>query len=254
MGGAPAVVPLLLFGATGRMGRAIRAALDGASPAGMALRACAARGRDETACPDGCAWLAPEAIAARLASLPPDTVVIDVSLAAGTETLLGALEAAPRALVSATTGLSAETEARIAKLAARAPVLRARNLSPGIAVLSALLRALPPGARALYDADVVEHHHAAKKDAPSGTAVALAELLHGVGTERRSGGIATHSIRGGTAPGTHEVVLSGEGEVLTLGHWVHDRAVFARGALRAARFLHGRKTGLYSFEDALTEA
>jgi 4-hydroxy-tetrahydrodipicolinate reductase len=254
VGGASAVVPLLLFGATGRMGRAIRAALDGASPPQMALRACAARGRDDAACPGGCAWLAIDALPAGLASLASDTVVIDVSLAAGTETLLDALEAAPRALVAATTGLSAASEARIATLAARVPVLRARNLSPGIAVLSALLRAIPEGARGLYDVDVVEHHHAAKKDAPSGTAVALAELLGGIGTERRPGGIATHSIRGGTAPGTHEVVLSGEGEVLTLGHWVHDRAVFARGALRAARFLHGRKPGLYSFEDALAQA
>src|SRR5512132_3842902 len=176
------------------MGRAIRAALDGSPrPDGLALRACAARGRDDAACPEGCDWLAPDALAAGLAPLPSDLVVIDVSLAAGTETLLGALEATPRALVAATTGLSAATEARIAKLAVRAPVLRARNLSPGIAVLAALLRAIPEGARALYDADVVEHHHAAKKDAPSGTAVALAELLRGVGTERRPGGVATHS-------------------------------------------------------------
>ena len=252
MGGERAVVPILLFGATGRMGRAICDALP-AFPE-VALRACVARGHDGAACPEDCAWLAPDALTRSegLASLPSDLVVVDVSLASGTDALLDALESAPRRLVSATTGLSQDTEARIARLATRAAVLRARNLSPGIAVLSQFLRALPSGARALYDADVREHHHAAKKDAPSGTAIALAELLAGVGTPRRPGGVHTHSIRGGTAPGTHEVVLSGEGEVLTLGHWVHDRGVFARGALRAARFLHGAKPGLYSFEDALS--
>lgn len=241
------------------MGRAIRAAIGAAGPSAeppISLRGCVARSHDGEPHPEGCVWFGPDALVRPegLASLPSDLVVIDVSLAPGTERLLDALEAAPRALVACTTGLSSAVEDRIATLASRAPVLRARNLSPGIAVLSALLRAIPKGARGLYDADVVEHHHAAKKDAPSGTAIALGELLRGVGTERRPGGIATHSLRGGTAPGTHEVVLSGEGEVLTLAHLVHDRAVFARGALRAARFLHGRKPGLYSFEDALTEA
>ena len=252
MDGERAVVPILLFGATGRMGRAICDALP-AFPE-VALRACVARAHDGGACPEGCAWLGPDALTRPegLASLPADLVVVDVSAAAGTEWLVAALEGMPRALVAATTGLSADLERRVAALASRVPVLRSRNLSPGIAVLSALLRALPAGAREIYDADVKEHHHAAKKDAPSGTAIVLAELLEGVGTERRPGGVQTHSIRGGTAPGTHEVVLSGEGEVLTLGHWVHDRGVFARGALRAARFLHGAKPGLYSFEDALS--
>jgi 4-hydroxy-tetrahydrodipicolinate reductase len=252
VGGERAVVPILLFGATGRMGRAICDALPAFPEIG--LRACVARRHDGAACPDGCVWLAPDGLtrAEGLASLPSDLVVIDVSLAAGTSALVSALESAPRRLVAATTGLSPDAEARISKLATRVAVLRAKNLSPGIAVLSQLLRALPSGVRALYDADVLEHHHAAKKDAPSGTAIALAELLEGVGTERRPGGVQTHSVRGGTAPGTHEVVLSGEGEVLTLTHWVHDRAVFARGALRAARFVHGAKPGLYSFEDALS--
>jgi 4-hydroxy-tetrahydrodipicolinate reductase len=233
------------------MGRAICAALDGDE--GFALLACAARTRDDAACPPGCAWITPDSLASPdgLATLPADLVVIDVSVAAGTERLLGILESSPRALVAATTGLAPAAEKRIEALAKRAPVLRSRNLSLGIAVLSAWLRALPAGARAAYDADVVEHHHAAKKDAPSGTALALGALLEGVGTARRAGGIQTHSIRGGTAPGTHEIVLSGEGEILTIGHTVLDRAVFARGALRAARFLHGKSPGLYSFEDAL---
>ena len=233
------------------MGRAIRDACTASEASGtVALRACSARGRDDRACPEGCAWIEPGALEKELRALPEDLVILDVSSAEGTGVMVDALERTPRGLVAATTGLGAALEKRVAKLATRAPVLRSRNLSPGIAVLSALLRALPNGAHAIYDADVVEHHHAAKKDAPSGTAAALAELLAGVGTHRRPGGVQLHSLRGGTTPGTHEVVLSGEGEVLTLAHRVHDRAVFARGALRAARFLHGKPPGLYSFEDA----
>lgn len=234
------------------MGRAIRAALAGAPE--FSLRACVARGQDEELepRPDGCVWVRSEALPETLSSLPPDLVVIDVTLATGTEHLLDVLERTPRALVAATTGLTPATEARIEMLASRVAVMRSRNLSLGIAVLSALLRDLPAGALGAYDADVVEHHHAAKKDAPSGTASVLAGLLARVGTDRRPGGVRIHSIRGGTAPGTHEIVLSGEGEVLTLGHTVLDRAVFARGALRAARFLHRKPAGLYSFEDALT--
>ena len=234
------------------MGRAVCSALDGETA--FALLACVARTRDDAACPPGCAWISPDELAKPdgLATLPADLVVIDVSVAAGTERLVDMLEKAPRALVAATTGLSAPLEAKIDGLAKRAPVLRSRNLSLGIAMISAWLRALPAGARGAYDVDIVEHHHAAKKDAPSGTAIVLGSLLQGVGTTRRPGGVQTHSIRGGTAPGTHEIVLSGEGEILTIGHTVLDRAVFARGALRAARFIHGKPPGLYSFEDALT--
>lgn len=249
MGDARATVPILLYGATGRMGRAIRGALEGTPD--LSLVGCVARGRDEEPTPNDCRWLTPAELTGSLASLPPDLVVIDVSLAAGSEHLLGILEGAPRAVVAATSALSPAIEARIEALARKAPVLRSLNLSPGVAVLSALLKALPAGVRGTYDADVVEHHHAAKKDAPSGTAKALASLLSGVGNERRPGGVAIHSIRGGTAPGTHEVILSGEGEIVTLGHLVLERAVFARGALRAARFLHGKPPALYSFEDAL---
>jgi len=235
------------------MGRAIRAALAEPAGAGAAfeLRACIAR-RPEPG--DTKLWHTPDQLGATLGSLQPDLVVIDVSLAAGSDALLTALEAAPRALVAASTGLPASAEDRIAKLSERVPVLRARNLSPGIAMLSAMLRAIPVGERSLYDADIVERHHAAKKDAPSGTAIALGELLRGVGTERRPGGVAIHSLRGGTAPGTHAIVLSGVGETITLEHEVHDRAVFARGALRAARFLHGRTPGRYTFDDVWTEA
>jgi 4-hydroxy-tetrahydrodipicolinate reductase len=234
------------------MGRAIRDALSDA--ADVALRACVAPGRPAGECPPDCRWLIPEDLTRPdgLASLPADLVVVDVSLAAGTARLLSILEKTPRALVAATTGLDAAAEERIEALARRAAVLRARNLSLGNAVLTAFLRTLPPAARTAFDADIVEHHHAGKQDAPSGTALALAETLGPFRSGRRpDGAVRIHSLRGGTAPGRHEVVLSGEGETITVSHAVHDRFVFARGALRAARFLHGKPAGLYTIDHVL---
>ncbi|HEY6221393.1 MAG TPA: dihydrodipicolinate reductase C-terminal domain-containing protein, partial [Candidatus Eisenbacteria bacterium] len=175
---------------------------------------------------------------------------------AGTSRLVEILSEWPHALVAATTGLDAATESRLTALAARAPVLRAPNLSLGIAVTQSLLRALPPAARGAFQTEIVEHHHAGKKDAPSGTAKALAELMRpkGEGAGGTTGGeIPIHSIRGGTVPGTHRIILSGAGETLEIVHTVYDRSVFARGALRAARFLHRRAPGTYTIDDVLRE-
>jgi 4-hydroxy-tetrahydrodipicolinate reductase len=125
-------------------------------------------------------------------------------------------------------------------------------LSLGIAVIEGFLRALPEAARAAYEADIVEQHHAAKRDAPSGTALALAKAIGSSGARSRPGGeVRLLSIRAGTVPGTHRVVLSGAGETLEIVHTVYDRGVFARGALRAVRFLHGRPAGLYSVAHVL---
>ncbi|MEK7315821.1 MAG: dihydrodipicolinate reductase C-terminal domain-containing protein, partial [Candidatus Eisenbacteria bacterium] len=134
-------------------------------------------------------------------------------------------------------------------------IVRARNLSLGVAVARRWLALLPPAARAAYVADIVEHHHAGKKDAPSGTALDLAAALGPIGGMHRKGGaVATHAIRAGTVPGTHRVILSGDGETLELVHTVTDRSVFARGALRAARFVHGRAPGLYTVDDLIHDS
>ncbi len=255
-------VPLLLHGATGRMGRAVRVCL--AEAPDLSLVACVAPDADAEPCPSGCGWLTPESLAgpAGLAALPADLVVLDFSLAAGTERLVGLLERTPRALVAATTGLPAPVEERLRTLGTRAAVLRATNLSVGVATLLAMLGAVPEAARPAFEADIVEHHHAAKKDAPSGTALSLAAALSGgdasrvrsgvpAGAPRTPGEVRLHSIRSGTVPGTHRVVLAGAGETLELTHTAQDRTIFARGALRAARFLHGRAPGCYSFLDAL---
>jgi 4-hydroxy-tetrahydrodipicolinate reductase len=244
-------VRLLLFGASGRMGSEIRRLLaEPASADGVMLAACVARDKGVGPCPAGCRWIEAASFGrADLDTLPADAVALDVSLAAGTESLVAALERSPRAAVFATTGLAPELEARIAALGKGTPVLRARNLSLGVAVARRWLALLPAAARAAYVADVVEHHHAGKKDAPSGTALDLAAALGAAGARRGERAVAMHSIRAGTVPGTHRVVLSGDGETLELVHTVYDRSVFARGAIRAVRFVHGKPAGLYTVDD-----
>jgi 4-hydroxy-tetrahydrodipicolinate reductase len=247
------------------MGRAVRGCFGEAPD--LALVACVAPERDSGACPEGCAWLTPDALAngPGLDAFPSDLVVIDFSLAEGTERLVGALERAPRGLVAATTGLTPGVEDRVRGLAALAGVVRATNLSTGVATLVRMLQAIPLAAHGAYEADVVEHHHATKRDTPSGTALALARALTGgdparILTEvpasgpRGAGEVRVHSLRSGTEPGTHRVVLAGVGESLELIHRTQDRAIFARGALRAARFLHGRAPGYYSFQDVMSQA
>jgi 4-hydroxy-tetrahydrodipicolinate reductase len=254
-------IPLLLYGATGRMGRAVREALPEFPE--IRLRACVAPRKPAAgAAASATGWLTPEELSkpAGRTALPDDLVVLDFSLAAGTSRLAEILAEWPRALVAASTGLDAATESRLTALAERAPVLRAPNLSLGIAVTRSLIRALSPAAKAAFQAEIVEHHHAGKKDAPSGTAKALADLLRSSGEGELSGGgqqagreVPIHSVRGGSVPGTHRVILSGAGETLEIVHTVFDRGVFARGALRAARFLHGRAPGSYSIDDVLRE-
>jgi len=242
-------IPLHLHGATGRMGTLVRTLLE--RDPSIALRACVAAGGASGECPPGCAWVDASAFGpGSLEALPGDAVILDVSLASGTESLVAAMERAPRAAVVATTGLADPLEARLAALASRVPILRARNLSFGVAVAREWLRALTPAARGTFAADVVEHHHAGKKDAPSGTALDLAAAL-GAGA---AGGVRTHSLRAGTVPGTHRVILSGDGETLEIVHTVYDRRVFAAGALRAVRFVHGRAPGLYTVDDLVHAA
>lgn len=248
-------VPLLLYGATGRMGRAVRGCL--AEFPEVDLRACVAPREPAEGAAPGPIWLTPAEFAThrRREPLPEDLVVLDFSLAAGTAQLVQILTGWPRAVVAASTGLDAATEARLEALAAGVPVLRAPNLSLGNAIAQSFIRALPQIALKSFVADIVEHHHEGKKDVPSGTALALAELLRQVGAgEGSARDVRIHSIRAGSVPGTHRILLSALGESLEIVHTVDDRAVFARGALRAARFVHGRAPGRYTIDHLLAES
>jgi 4-hydroxy-tetrahydrodipicolinate reductase len=171
------------------------------------------------------------------------------------------------ALVVGTTGFSAQAKAELAGYAQRIPVLMAPNMSVGVNVL---FRLVADAARALgkgYEVEIVEMHHRAKKDAPSGTALRLAEVAadavgldpqqacvyerHGDIGARKPGTIGVQTLRGGDVVGEHTVYFIADGERLELSHRATSRDNFARGAVRAARWLAGRKPGLYDMQDVL---
>jgi len=167
-----------------------------------------------------------------------------------------------------TTGLDDFAERRIADAARHVAVLRAANTSLGVALLADLVerasRILGDG----WDIEVVEAHHNKKADAPSGTALHLGDAARkgrggkaseergrsGTGLARESGAIGFSAIRGGTVAGDHDVMFLGEGERLILSHRAESRAIFAKGALAAARFLHGKPAGLYTMRDVIDAA
>lgn len=234
-------IALGLFGASGRLGQRIAALVETHPP----LRLARAVGRGDEGDFAGC------------------DVVIDVAVADATDDLLGRLGDA--ALVTGVTGRDARQTAAIEARSKRAPVLVAANFSLGVALLTRLVRqaaaALPD-----FDAEVFEIHHRHKRDAPSGTALhlgrAVAEgqghpwpgsraLRDGPTGPRGSAEVGLAALRGGGVTGEHTVFFFGPGERLELTHRAADRAVFAHGALRAARWLAGRPAGLYDVDAML---
>ncbi len=170
--------------------------------------------------------------------------------------------------VIGTTGCSAEDEEKIKAAARHTPIVKSGNMSLGVNLLAALVR---QAARALdggdFDIEVLEMHHRHKVDAPSGTALLLGQAAaegRGVGLANSSvrvrdghtgprpeGTIGFATLRGGSVVGDHSVILAGAGERIVLSHHAEDRAIFARGAVKAALWAHGRKSGLYSMVDVL---
>jgi 4-hydroxy-tetrahydrodipicolinate reductase len=193
--------------------------------------------------------------------------ILDFSTPAAT-TEFAALAAQARIVhIVGTTGLSGGDLKQIGAAARHATIVRSGNMSLGVNLLAALARR---AARALgedFDIDILEMHHRMKVDAPSGTALLLGEaaaegrginlqehsapVRHGHTGARRVGDIGFASLRGGTVPGDHSVIFAGEGERIELTHRAEDRAVFARGAVKAALWAQGRKAGLYSMADVL---
>jgi len=188
-----------------------------------------------------------EAAFASAGDIPADAIVIDFSLAGAISPLIEGLGKSGRALVSGTTGLSLAEHELMREYSRRAPVFYAENMSYGIAVLGDLAARAAGAFAGEVDVAIIEAHHNRKKDAPSGTALALARAVTGGAGD--VGDVPIHSIRAGDIPGDHEVVFAGDEEVLTLGHRAISRQVFARGAIRAARFLAGREPGLYRMAD-----
>jgi 4-hydroxy-tetrahydrodipicolinate reductase len=191
-------------------------------------------------------------------------VVVDFSVPAATLALAPNAAGAGSAIVSGTTGLGDDAVAALAAAAKRVPVLAEPNMSIGVHLLTQLV-AQAVGALADWDIEIVETHHRAKIDAPSGTALRLAEVAgqarstatrlvhgrHGKPGARPSDEIGMHAVRGGDVIGDHVVHLMGGGERLELVHRATSRDVFAHGALRAARWIAGKPAGTYTLRDVL---
>ncbi len=259
-------VRVAVLGATGRMGRRIAEVADADVElvGGIASRALS---REDAGAIGYPRVLAPGDSPALVDAAD---AVLDVSSPAGLAALLDLCGDALRgkALVSGTTGLGEREERALERLAFEAPVVRAANFAVGVTLLRGLARAL---ARTLepadWDVEVVETHHRGKEDAPSGTALALgAAVAEGRGADlaalrvdgrsgrvgtRPDGQIGLHALRGGTVAGEHRVLFLGPHERIELVHRVEDRALFARGALRACVWAPGRPPGLYDMEDVL---
>lgn len=174
---------------------------------------------------------------------------------------------AGKALVVGTTGLGDEDRRMLERAAGRTAVLQAANFSVGVNLLVALARQAAAVLGDDYDVEIVEAHHRRKVDAPSGTALALGEAVasgrgvelgdvrvdgrSGRPGERPRGEIAFHALRGGDVVGEHCVMLIGDRERMELAHLAQDRALFAEGALRAAKWISGKPAGAYTMNDVL---
>ncbi len=260
---------VVIVGVSGRMGRAlVRAACelpDVRITGAVASAGSASLGRDVGVLA-GIEPLGLEVSSDLPAALAAADVAIDFSQPHATRANVAACRAARKPLLVGTTGFTAElTEAELDAAARDIPLLIAPNTSLGVALLMELVRraarALPPE----FDIEIIEAHHRMKRDAPSGTALALAraagegrglappEAVSGASAARvgprREGDIGFAVVRGGDIVGEHTVLFAGSGEELRLGHRASDRAIFARGALRGAQWLLGRPAGRYGMSD-----
>ena len=204
-----------------------------------------------------------------LGSTYPDgsDVVIDFSQPAAADKTIDYCTESGTALVLGTTGLSDEQRRNLKAAAQTVPIVYATNMSVGMNVLFSLVGKVAAMLGEEYDIEIIEQHHRFKKDAPSGSALTLAEnictatgrefpgsLVHGRSGKdalRKRGTIGVHAIRAGDITGIHSVTFGTLGEKLTLNHTAHSRDTFARGALCAAKWLIGKKPALYSMADVL---
>jgi len=236
---------LLLNGAQGRMGQAIAAV---APEFGFTIGAAIDAGDD------------PAAVIGRC------DVIVDFSSPQATRALLDLAAQHGKAIVIGTTGHSREEKKALLPAAARVPCVWAGNFSVGVNLLFALTRQAARILGSDYDAEVVEMHHRFKKDAPSGTAARLLEIIleerhltesalrhgrQGLPGARSSAEVGIHALRGGDVIGDHTVMFAALGERIELAHKASDRGIFARGALRAAQWVAGQPPGVYDMQDVL---
>ena len=193
-------------------------------------------------------------------------VIVDFSNASAVEGLLDFCTAKKIPVVLCSTGLSAEQLNKVKEASEKVAVLKSANMSVGINALIKVLKEVSPlFAAAGFDIEIVEKHHNQKLDAPSGTAIALAdsineslnneyEYVYDRSTRREKRPvkeIGISAVRGGTIVGDHDVIFAGHDEVVTLSHRAYSRAIFGKGAIEAAKFLAGKSAGMYDMSDVL---
>ena len=236
---------ILINGGKGRMGHAVIAA---AREAGVDIAGSVDVGDDIAAAVTNC------------------DAIIDFSFHTATRSLLELAVAHRKPVVLGTTGHAAAEKQELLGLAAKVPCVWAGNFSVGVNALFALTRRAAAVLGPDFDIEMTEMHHRFKKDAPSGTAARLLEILleerkldatalrhgrEGITGERTRSEIGVHSLRGGDVVGDHTVIFAALGERLELTHKASDRGIFARGALRAAQWVVSQPPGVYDMQDVL---
>ncbi len=180
-------------------------------------------------------------------------VVVDFTSALSTINNIKHAKLAHKAIVIGTTGLTDEEMAIIKSASASIPILFSPNMSIGVNALFNVVGSVVQKLGGNYDIEIVEAHHNQKKDSPSGTAKRLADEISQAKGKGKKERVPIHSVRAGDIVGDHTVIFAGENERIEITHRAHSRDVFARGALRACKFIAGKSPKLYSMQDFLEE-
>ena len=246
---------IILCGCGGRMGKAITAAIKGdcAIVAGVDINA--------SALSAACSF----PIYEKISDFPDKAdVIIDFSHHSALPSLIEYAKRTKTPIVIATTGHTDEELSLIEESAKEVAIFRSGNFSLGINLLITLAKQAAKTLGMDFDVEIVEKHHNKKLDAPSGTAIMIADAIaserteseyvydrHSVRKAREQKEIGIHSVRGGTIVGEHEAIFAGENEIVTISHSAASREIFATGAIRAAIYLASKTNGLYNMTDMI---
>ena len=237
------MIKLGITGACGKMGRRIYelAGLDKDLEVGLALekKGTPLIGKD----------LGRIKVSSNLDGLFLIDVLVDFTLPEAVDTHLDYVAKYKKALVLGTTGLSDAQKSKVEEIAKIVPVVFTPNMSVGVNVLFSILGEIAQRLGPDYSVEIIEAHHKAKKDAPSGTAKKLAEVI----TQVTKKAVPMHSIRLGDIFGDHTVVFCGNSERIEIKHQAHSRDLFVVGALKAVKWIFGKPAGLYSMQDVLKQ-
>ena len=263
-------VRVAVMGASGRMGKALIAAVLEAD--GATLSGAIERSDSTTLGQDASALIGHDPVGIALSDDPlpvfaASDAVLDFTAPAATLHYAELAAQARIVHVIGTTGLGADDEVKLDAAARHAAIIKSGNMSLGVNLLAVLVEQAARSLSADFDIEVLEMHHKAKVDAPSGTALLLGEAAaegrglnlddvavrrrEGITGARPEGAIGFASVRGGSIVGDHSVLFAGPAERITLSHHAEDRSLFARGAVKAALWGYGKKPGRYSMRDVL---